>query len=478
MKTTFSNISENSAPSDDFVSPLANELQNQAEQRVLRIMASPEVQAARKKARELLAAHSVSKLPDGKARMENPLNKWVANLAFNYVGSDVSNPAILWLPVGARYRWFGHEFPGSGGAIDNTDNIYRQAMLNGSSSYEIIGKLYSSHPIQFTFHLMDPYGADAFPMTKNKSDFRVYKMHTNDTLVIDADGSFRISLDSMPANGRQNHIQLPPGEMFTLFIRDTLSDWRQVPNELTLHHVGGALLPPAMSDRELIDLTAANLSHHVESWLYFIDHFFPEIQVSNNLVGPHERTGALGWGWFAGARYDLEDDEALVMTVTDGSARYLGLQATDAWMMAPTPREFLGSYNPAQTVVNTDGSKTYIVSVKDPGYANWVETAGSHQGWLLFRWQGVTAEIASRDDLIKSVEVVTLADLPKAVPGTLPKVNVSERQEQRVQRDIQWVRRIAQPNRDKSTGTKTRDRLCSEQLFVKSKEHLLTKETI
>ena len=39
-----------------------------------------------------------------------------------------------------------------------------------------------------------------------------------------ADGSFTITIDSDPADGRPNHIQSTPAAK-VLFIRDTLSDW-------------------------------------------------------------------------------------------------------------------------------------------------------------------------------------------------------------------------------------------------------------
>ena len=195
-----------------------------------------------------------------------------------------------------------------------------------------------------------------------------------------------------------------------------------------------------MSDRELIELTAATLPEHVKFWLDYNDHFFKH-PPPNILQGPYRRMGTLGWAGLA--RYELADDEALLLTVENGGARYLGIQATDDWMIAPSPRKYLSSYNPTQTTVNPDGSSTYILSVAEPGYANWIETGGSPRGWLLLRWQGVSADIKSGDELVNNVSLVKLKDLPKLLPETLPKISAPARQAQRAERDAQWLMRVA-----------------------------------
>lgn len=420
-------------------SPLANELQNQVEKQALRIMASPKVRAAREKAREVLLAHPIAKLPDARARLEGVLDERLAFLTIQNIGSDIAIPRIIWFTNISDYSWFGHHFPGSAAAIDCPDNVYRHATINGSSHYEVIGKKRALHPAQFCFDLTDHPGVDGFAMTDNFQDIRGYQMLTTDNMVFEADGSFRITLDPLPANGRTNHIQTLPDRKFMLIMRDTCSDWRQSPNELTVRHIGGAPLPSPMGEQELIDLTADNLAYHQEFWLRFMDHF---PNSGPNIMSPaYGRTRALGFA--AVGRYELRDDQAMVIQIAPCTARYVGMQLTDAWMIAANPRKHLGSYNPSQTVANPDGSKTYIISPTDPGYANWVDTAGCHQGWIQFRWQGGTASIADPAQLVQKVTLADLADVPRIVLGSLPKVGPEQRREEVATRDSEWGLRIA-----------------------------------
>ena len=64
-------------------------------------------------------------------------------------------------------------------------------------------------------------------------------MLTAHDLVRNADGSFTITVDSTPADGRPNHLQLP-SDATLIAARNTLSDWNtQVPIGLSIERVGG-----------------------------------------------------------------------------------------------------------------------------------------------------------------------------------------------------------------------------------------------
>jgi hypothetical protein len=44
--------------------------------------------------------------------------------------------------------------------------------------------------------------------------------------------------------------------------------------------------------------------------------------------------------------------------------------------------------NPHTAKVNKKGEVTIVVAARDPGYGNWVETAGHDHGTMLLRWTG------------------------------------------------------------------------------------------
>ncbi len=63
------------------------------------------------------------------------------------------------------------------------------------------------------------------------------------TMQVDSDGSFAITVDSDPADGRPNHVQSTP-EAHEFYIRDVLLDWdRDDPNHLTVQRLGAPAGP-------------------------------------------------------------------------------------------------------------------------------------------------------------------------------------------------------------------------------------------
>src|SRR3546814_21031650 len=66
------------------------------------------------------------------------------------------------------------------------------------------------------------------------------------------------------------------------------------------------------------------------------------------LVMPQRRDSEGGWGYIAGGKFKLADDEALVITTTDGGADYTGFQITDPWTLRPETLLRTSSLNTTQ----------------------------------------------------------------------------------------------------------------------------------
>ncbi|MFA5547021.1 MAG: hypothetical protein WDA10_00640 [Porticoccaceae bacterium] len=425
-------------------SPLATPEQAAVERQALRILAEHGelLAAARQRARELMLAHPLAADPETAGRIDNALDKWLIQLLLQTIGGDLSTPGFIWGTNLDPHRWFGWEFPGSGAGIDCPDNIYRNAGLDGAVHYEVTGRVAANGPAQFTFQLTrHPEGLGFAVNDGSMRDLGALAMLTHRDLDIAADGSFRLTLDDTPAAGRRNHIQLPPGRLY-LLVRDSLSDWGQVPNQLAIRRTGGAGLPAPLSDRELAGRTAEWFPGFVDFWLRFNDHFNGNPPV-NTLVPPYGRTGA--WGCAAACHFQLGDGEALVITLNDAGAEYFGIQMADAWMIAPSPSNHLASYNRTQARANPDGTLSFVLAPTDPGVANWVDSAGLHRGWLFIRWQGLPPGTEVGAAMVPRFAVVNRADLAGAVPGPLAGVDGNERQRERTRRRETWQLRVAGP---------------------------------
>jgi hypothetical protein len=252
--------------------------------------------------------------------------------------------------------------------------------------------------------------------------------------LLSAEGSFVVTIDSDPANGRVNHIQSAPGPLLRLLIRDTVTNWLQGPNVVTVKRVAGPAAK-AVDEATITARVADQLHDWVRGWLGYISQWAgppPE----NALVAPYGRAG--GWGYISPMRFKLADDEAMIICIDDAAAEYASVQLTDVWTMATDPRKFLSSYTSVQSRQNDDGTFTYVVAPRDPGTRNWIDTAGMHQGWIAVRWQGVPRTRANSDGLLREVRVVKAADLTSHLPPAACGITPVQRKLQLQQRADEW----------------------------------------
>jgi hypothetical protein len=439
----FANPAAESVRPAGFVSTLSTADQEWAEKIVLRIIAASEVRAARARARALMAASPLAKeSPDARARLDYALDKWLVQLARQDVDSDLEHPRILWNTNLAKYHWFGFDFPGSGSANDNPDNTYRHVALDGASRYELLGQLRPMHPVQLTLQLERYPEGLGFALNKSGTDIENFVTLTDKDLDIAADGSFRITLDSSPAEGRRNYIQLPSGKLY-LLIRDTMTDWKQNPIAFSIRRLSGPPSPPPLTEQELTSRVAQQLPGYVAFWLRYVEGVRAKVPQENTLREAAGRAG--GYGYIGQMRFNMRDDQALVVTIDGGHADYVAAQVSDPWQVAPSPTEYLMSRNQAQSEINPDGTLTYVLALRDPGVANWIDAAGLHSGWFVLRWQGMPHDNKSGDGLIRSVTLVELKDLARILPAPQPTVSPDERRKELAMRAAEWRLRVAEP---------------------------------
>jgi hypothetical protein len=203
---------------------------------VLNALAAPQVRDARESARKILESNPLASLPDGRARLDYALDAWLTFLAYKEANADPARPRVVWSPNGATYSWLGQTVPVTGASIDCPDNIYRLIPLDASSRYEVHGQLRPMHPAQFSFQLLRD--AEMAPSGNDSTSLGV--LNSRD-MVLSPEGSFTITLDAEPVAGRSNHLQLTPGPLLRLLLRDTLSSWQQSANTITIQRLIGPL---------------------------------------------------------------------------------------------------------------------------------------------------------------------------------------------------------------------------------------------
>lgn len=423
--------------------PLLTAAQARIEQLVLAIEHAPPLQAAKARARTALLAEPAGQSPHGAARLDRALDHWVRSLAQRHAATDLQHPAFIWVCDETPRNMLGYAWPGAGiGGLANPDNVYRAAFVDGSARYEVTGQVAGNHPAHFSLELarQEPGRMLLTPAPGNEADLGDQQgILTIADIRTDEEGRFRVTVG--PDAGDDQHIRSAPGTL-TLNHRDTLADWSQRPNRLAIRRIDGAAtgapagepLCGAPDRDDIIGRTARDFEGFLAFWTGFRNYFMGA-PAPNIVAGPVVRDG--GWGLAAGGRYRLAEDEVLLIRVVQTDAPYASIQAGDPWMMVGSSRETQNSLNRSQTVVSTDGTITYAIAPDDPGLANWIDTAGSGEGWFMLRWQWPGAR---KDDprLVREARVVKRQD----IDATLPRVTATERSAQRSRRRDDYDRRL------------------------------------
>lgn len=145
--------------------------------------------------------------------------------------------------------------------------------------------------------------------------------------------------------------------------------------------------------------------------------FVPMGQVTTSEIGsPHSE--------YAMAVFSIAEDEALVIDiekVPDGP--YWSFQVGDVWSRSLHFLTRQTTLNNRQIVVRGDGSCTAILSHKDVGHPNWLDTLNHKQGVVCLRNYGASAAC------MPSATKVKLDELPLRLAEELKTVNELERGE-------------------------------------------------
>lgn len=448
-------------------SVLATTEQLDAERLATQLASSPIVGLAKfvlKAGWMLAAANNYSAIggPDAAnmARLDQAVTEYANQAALEVQLLDSMNPTVI-QQVAPPHNWYLQDFSGSRIWYDNPDTIYRFIGVNNASSYVITGRFDGSLPADTNFSVLTGLGGNTASNLNGRD------------LVLNPDGSFTITASAEPAApGQTNHLLLAPGTTL-ITTRNTLSDWNsQEPMSLSILRVsgpppslfaqlGGFAIPglgPLVSSNPLLTslvslippLPAPRLLQSIETAVIMLllgitgenqymgvattDPDTGQLRAPNTLSAPDRNAQFLATQLQSAGYFDLDDDQALVVTIDPGNARYFNVPVTDLWTITGNYWDEQTSLNKAQSVANQDGSYTYVIAKSDPGVHNWISTGGLNQGTLSIRFQDFDPNSAAAPKV--SARVVALDQI-------VPDITPQQRAEQLAQRQLGYYRRWA-----------------------------------
>lgn len=419
-------------PIDDYflsaTNPIANVDQRHVEDLARELVTRPELRAARERAGYLWKAVMEYAAGPQMSRFENMMAECTVNYALKgALDPEYPRIARILQPPG---RWFGRDMPASRWGGDNPNNAYRLAAVAHGARYEVRGWPMPGGVANVTYTLV----------ANTATSVTLASLEDRD-LVRESDGSFVITIDDRPADGRPNHLQTQPGVKF-LFVRDSMKDWAtETPNALRIRRLDSPKRGP-LSIEDMAQVAARHLVEDVYLlyWFTRLNYGFP----------PRVMNAPRGSGGVGGLRSQmgsqglvrLDDHEAMVVTMNDAGAAYHDFVLHDVWYLTVDYWERQTSFAARQMAPDADGRFTVVIAHEDPGVHNWLETGGLHELYALRRWQGLPAlggvapEITSR--------VVPLKDVAGALPRGVKTVTRDERVTQLSQRRRDFLRRFSE----------------------------------
>jgi hypothetical protein len=279
-------------------------------------------------------------------------------------------------------------------ALDNPDTLYFGTGVKAGHEYVVTGKRGTTTDLSFQL-LGGEYTDDRVPDSETAFDDR--------KLDISADGSFQW--------------RFTPKTNAQLVIREVYNDWSAQRGTCAIARTDTAGTAPLPLTRELIEKRYATagkqLVQRVRTWLQFPQWFYLNIPV-NTLVAPRLTPGGLATQYSSAGHFDLTPTQAMVITLPVCDAPYQGFQLGSLWYVSLDYINHQTSLNGAQAQSDPDGRVRIVVSDRNPGITNWVETIGHRRGYLQFRWQRVSREITEADG--PTVEVIDFDTLPGKLP--------------------------------------------------------------
>jgi len=278
--------------------------------------------------------------------------------------------------------------------LDNPDTLYFGTRVQAGNEYVVTGTRGTTTDLSFQL-LGGEYTDDNVPDSETAFDDR--------QLDVDADGEYEW--------------RFTPKTNAQLVIREVYNDWSARRGKVAIARTDTAGTAPPALTKDLIEkrfaVAGKQLVQRVKTWLQFPQWFYTNIPV-NTMVAPRLTPGGLATQYSSAGHFDLAPDQALVITLPVTDAPYLGFQLGSLWYISLDYINHQTSLNGTQAQADPDGKIRIVVTERNPGVTNWVETDGHRKGFLQFRWQRVSRQLTEADG--PTVELVDAGDVAARLP--------------------------------------------------------------
>lgn len=401
------------------VSPLGTERQLEIEATAAAILKAPKMLEAMEAARQLLQGLPSASSQAAQQTLEQMISESGGYAALPAASKDLDNPGLVWIQAPPK-EWMGQFLGGSRFCFDNPDNIYRYAFIDDNSTYVLdatptgpTGRLSVAIYIALTGAEVESW--ERWEQTIDAAD--------EERIGANSEGASRVTIGPKDPEDGSLHLQSKGGTL--VIVREALHDWHtQRPRTMSFRKVAGPQ-NRALTFEDRVAIAARYMMFEAHTVATF-ETMLPPSSV-NSFAPTMKRGHATKPSMIKLGRFQLEDDEALIVNVLSQAAEYTSFSLTSPWLISRNTVTRTGSQTGRQSHRNADGTYTYVLSRRDPGVANWMDTGGLLDGGMAMRWEGMDAPEADPNDAIKSIARVKLDAIRSELPDDFPSVSSAER---------------------------------------------------
>jgi hypothetical protein len=286
------------------------------------------------------------------------------------------------------------------------DCLYTRATMRGGESYRLFGNRGTARYVGL--QTMNGIASTANALV--------------DELDADADGNFEVVLSAEEHDGNWMRIEGPHP---TLTVRHFFYSWgTETPSSLRIERISDPVAGdvPAVDRDAVVSRQLVALGDFVHDNLDFFLRF-GEAAPPNGFLPPIDRTamGAAAENKPVIGRWELAPDEALILEVAPPQGVYWSFSLGNPWWETIHYGRHQSSLNAHQAVVDSDGLVRVVMCGRDPGVANWLDTAGFSNGAMILRCVRTTTAPTP------NVRVVSFDEITSALPADTARITADER---------------------------------------------------
>ncbi|MCB2062646.1 MAG: DUF1214 domain-containing protein [Novosphingobium sp.] len=341
----------------------------------------------------------------------------LANGYLNYVRADPAKPTFtpLW-----NYAF---DYGGP-----NPDYAYMFTVIDPKGIYRISGYRGTSRFVEITQQNGDFTSKAVYDATAKNAPAPTNDL---DQLTLDENRYFSVILSAERPEGYTGDWWPLMPTTGSLLMRKNAADWKkEIDPRIAINRLDEAtpLTTEQMAARfsNLKNWIATRIESEITLTRYYREHHgINTIKKSQLMAATNPFKGQV----YLDGAFEIEADEALVLeTRVPEKCRYWQILVADDRFATINWVNHQSSLNDTQVRLDSDGKFRAVISEKDPGVPNWLDTAGEKWGIMQMRWNRCNE---APDPVVTKIK---LKDVRKHVPKDTPVITPKQRKAELLER--------------------------------------------